>query len=51
MRGSTARRELAFVLALAITGLALVVAVAFTPWYPVLDGAAALAGSAPPGGG
>ena len=36
-----ARRELAFVLSLAISGVALVLVVAFAPWYdPVLLGLA-----------
>ena len=34
MRGPSARREFGFVLALAVTGLALVLVVAFAPWYP-----------------
>jgi hypothetical protein len=35
----TARRELAFVLCLAVVGLALVLVVAFAPWYePVVLG-------------
>jgi hypothetical protein len=34
MRSSSARRELAFVLALACAGLALVLVVVFAPWYP-----------------
>jgi hypothetical protein len=33
MEPGTTRRELAFVFCLAITGLALVLVVAFTPWY------------------
>ncbi|GAB2628350.1 hypothetical protein Aab01nite_22290 [Paractinoplanes abujensis] len=33
MRGPSARREFGFVLALAVTGLALVLVVAFAPWY------------------
>jgi hypothetical protein len=33
MRRTTARRELAFVLAVAGLGLALVLIVAFAPWY------------------
>ena len=37
MRSTSARRELVFVLALAAAGLAVVLAVAFTPWYPVSD--------------
>lgn len=36
MRTPSARRELAFVLGLAGIGLALVLAVVFVPWYPVL---------------
>lgn len=34
MRRTSARRELAFVLALASAGLALVLVVVFAPWYP-----------------
>ncbi|MBM2622471.1 hypothetical protein JIG36_43920 [Actinoplanes sp. LDG1-06] len=34
MRGPTARREFGFVLAVAVAGLALVLVVAFAPWYP-----------------
>ena len=37
MRAPSARRELAFVLAVAATGLALVLVVAFAPWYPVVS--------------
>ncbi|GAA2506568.1 hypothetical protein [Winogradskya humida] len=33
MKTVSARRELAIVLALAVFGLGLVMAVAFTPWY------------------
>ena len=33
MRSTSARRELAFVLGVAIVGLALVLVVVFTPWY------------------
>ena len=33
MRRTSARRELAFVVALAVTGLALVLVVVFAPWY------------------
>jgi hypothetical protein len=33
MRRTSARRELAFVLAVASAGLALVLAVVFVPWY------------------
>ena len=35
MRSTSGRRELTFVLALAGVGLALVLIVAFVPWYPV----------------
>jgi hypothetical protein len=35
MRSTSARRELAFVFALAVLGLALVLVVVFAPWYPV----------------
>jgi hypothetical protein len=34
MRSTPGRRELGFVLAVALAGLALVLAVVFTPWYP-----------------
>ncbi|HET6481686.1 MAG TPA: hypothetical protein VFG35_16855 [Actinoplanes sp.] len=37
MRGPSARREFGFVLVLAVTGIALVVLVAFAPWYPTVD--------------
>jgi hypothetical protein len=33
MSGRAARRELAFVLALAVSGIAVVLVVAFAPWY------------------
>ncbi|GIM97893.1 hypothetical protein Ato02nite_096860 [Paractinoplanes toevensis] len=33
MRSTSARRELAFVFGVACAGLALVLVVAFTPWY------------------
>ena len=35
MRSTSTRRELGFVLLVAVTGLALVLAVAFAPWYSV----------------
>jgi len=35
MRSTPARRELAFVLAVACAGLAIVLIVVFAPWYPV----------------
>jgi hypothetical protein len=39
--GHSARRELAFVLSLAVSGVALVLVVAFAPWYePMLVGLA-----------
>ncbi|MBL7254957.1 hypothetical protein [Paractinoplanes lichenicola] len=38
MRGPSARREFGFVLALAVAGLALVLVVAFAPWYPPATG-------------
>jgi hypothetical protein len=39
--GHAARRELAFVLSLAVSGVALVLLVAFAPWYdPVVLGLA-----------
>jgi len=34
MRSTPARRELAFVLAVACAGLAVVLVVVFAPWYP-----------------
>ncbi|WP_030442531.1 hypothetical protein [Actinoplanes subtropicus] len=34
MRSTPGRRELAFVLAVAAAGLALVLVVVFAPWYP-----------------
>jgi hypothetical protein len=34
MRSRSARRELAFVCAVAVVGLALVLVVVFAPWYP-----------------
>jgi hypothetical protein len=46
MRSTPARRELGFVLGVALTGLALVLAVAFMPWYSASGDAA----SAVPGG-
>ncbi|WP_250027594.1 hypothetical protein [Paractinoplanes maris] len=36
MRGPSARREFGFVLALAVFGVALVIVVAFAPWYPAV---------------
>ena len=41
MRSTSACRELTFVFVLAAAGLALVLAVAFTPWYPADPGTAA----------
>jgi len=40
MRSTSARRELVLVFALAAAGLALVLAVVFTPWYSSSDDAA-----------
>ncbi|GAA0507049.1 hypothetical protein Ade02nite_50840 [Paractinoplanes deccanensis] len=37
MRGPSARRELAFVVGFAAFGVALVLVVAFAPWYPALS--------------
>lgn len=37
MRGPSARREFGFVLALAVTGVTLVLVVAFAPWYSAVD--------------
>ena len=42
MRSTPAGRELGFVLVVALTGLALVLAVAFTPWYSASSDAAAV---------
>ncbi|MFF5293854.1 hypothetical protein [Paractinoplanes globisporus] len=41
MRSTPARRELAFVLAVACAGLAVVLVVVFAPWYPATPPAAA----------
>ncbi|HEX5204042.1 hypothetical protein ACFQS1_16460 [Paractinoplanes rhizophilus] len=41
MRSTPARRELAFVLAVACAGLALVLVVVFAPWYPAAPRATA----------
>jgi len=41
MRSTPARRELAFVLAVACAGLAVVLVVVFAPWYPAAPPAAA----------
>ena len=40
MRGPSARREFGFVLAVAVFGVALVLVVAFAPWYPAVGPAA-----------
>ncbi|WP_250003022.1 hypothetical protein [Actinoplanes sp. M2I2] len=40
MGGPSARREFGFVLALAVLGIALVIVVAFAPWYPAVGDAA-----------
>jgi hypothetical protein len=40
MRSTPASRELGFVLAVALAGLVLVLAVAFTPWYSTSSDAA-----------
>ena len=37
MRGPSARREFGFVLALAVSGVALVLVVAFAPWYSAVE--------------
>ena len=47
MRSTPGRRELGFVLVLALTGLALVLAVAFMPWYSVSSAAAAVPPASP----
>jgi hypothetical protein len=47
MRSSPARRELAFVLAVACAGLALVLVVVFAPWYPAAPPAAAEVATVP----
>jgi hypothetical protein len=49
MRSTPAGRELGFVLALALTGLALVLAVAFMPWYSGSGDAAAAPPAVPAG--
>jgi hypothetical protein len=36
MRGPSARREFGFVCAVAVFGVALVLVVAFAPWYPAV---------------
>jgi hypothetical protein len=41
MRSTSGRREFGFVLAVALAGLVLVLAVAFMPWYSVSSAAAA----------
>ncbi|MCO8272292.1 hypothetical protein M1L60_16995 [Actinoplanes sp. TRM 88003] len=41
MRGPSARREFGFVLAVAVSGVALVLVVAFAPWYPAVGTAPA----------
>jgi hypothetical protein len=41
MRSTSARRELALVVALAVVGLAVVLVVVFAPWYPAGGDAAA----------
>ncbi len=49
MKPVSARRELAIVLALAVLGLVLVSAVAFTPWYePTGHAGAAVVHTVPP---
>jgi hypothetical protein len=42
MRSTSGSREFGFVLALALAGLVLVLAVAFMPWYSVSSAAAAV---------
>lgn len=50
MQTVSARREFAIVLALAVSGLALVVAVAFVPWYaPGARSGASVVETVPPG--
>lgn len=39
MRGPSARREFGFVLALAVSGVVLVLVVAFAPWYSAVEAA------------
>jgi hypothetical protein len=39
MRSTSGRRELTFVLAVALVGLMLVIALVFTPWYPAAEAA------------
>ena len=43
MRSTPARRELAFVLAVACAGLAVVLIVVFAPWYPAPPSSAEVA--------
>lgn len=47
MRSTPARRELAFVLAVACAGLALVLVVVFAPWYPASSPASAEVATVP----
>ncbi|AGL20785.1 hypothetical protein [Actinoplanes sp. N902-109] len=48
MKSVSARRELAIVLALAVLGLGLVLAVAFVPWYVPAGAAATVVSTIPP---
>jgi len=47
MRNTPASRELGFVLAVALAGLVLVLAVAFMPWYSAAGDAAAAPAQVP----
>jgi hypothetical protein len=47
MRSTSGSRELGFVLMVALAGLALVLAVAFMPWYSVSSGAAPVPAAVP----
>lgn len=48
MRSTPGSRELGFVLAVALAGLVLVIAVVFTPWYSVSGAAAPATAAVPP---
>lgn len=47
MRSTPGSRELGFVLAVALAGLVLVIAVVFTPWYSVSGDAAPATAAVP----
>jgi hypothetical protein len=50
MRSTPSSRELGFVLAVALAGLVLVLAVVFTPWYSASGDAAAAPAEVPASG-